>query len=199
MSGFTLLEVMVAISLLGILLMLVSGSLLATNRTVQGTERYAGRLDEVRAAQRFLRQALQETRPIALPEKRIPQHLFEGDPQRVRFFAPVPSGVGGKLKIHQLESFKTETGDLQLRITFFELDGVQPWGSSQVLMGKLRKVHFSYRGLDEKNFSTGWLAQWPWPERLPQFIRVELDADGPVQWPLMSVAVRTNQQLEAAL
>lgn len=198
MSGFTLLEVMVAISLLGILLMLVSGSLLATNRTVQGTERYAMRLDEVRAAQRFLRQALQETRPITLPEKRIPQHLFEGDPQRVRFFAPVPLGVGGKLKIHQLESFKTEAGELELRIAFFESDGERPWGNSQILMGKLRRVDFSYRGLDEQRLSTGWLAKWPWPERLPQFIRVELDADGPVQWPLISVAVRTSQQLGAA-
>ncbi|MFL7963369.1 prepilin-type N-terminal cleavage/methylation domain-containing protein [Pseudomonas kielensis] len=198
MSGFTLLEVMVAISLLGILLMLVSGSLLAIHRTVQGTERYAVRLDEVRAAQRFLRQALQETRPIVLPGKGVQQHLFEGDPQKIRFFAPVPLGVGGKLKIHQLESFKTDAGELQLRITFFEPDGERSWGNSQILMGKLRRLDFSYRGLDEQYLSTGWLAKWPWPERLPQFIRVELDADGPVKWPLISVAVRTSQQLGAA-
>ncbi|NHN68213.1 MULTISPECIES: prepilin-type N-terminal cleavage/methylation domain-containing protein [Pseudomonas] len=199
MSGFTLLEVMVSISLLGIMLVLVSSSLLTTNRTIQSTEHYVEKLNEVRSAQRFLRHALQDTRAIFLPEGRVPQRLFEGDAQKIRFIAPVPLGVGGALKIHQVESFTSDAGELQLRVTFFEPNGERSWGNPQILMGKLHRIEFSYRGLDEKHLSTGWLAKWPWPERLPKFIRIEIAVDGPVHWPLMIVAVRSNQELGAAL
>ena len=44
---------------------------------------------------------------------------------------------------------------------------------------------------------TGWLEQWPWPERLPQRVRIQGDAEGPVVWPLMSVVIRTGQQVGA--
>lgn len=197
MDGFTLIEVMVAISLLGMLLILVASSLLSTNRTAQSTERYAQKLEEVRASQRFLRDTLQGVKEIALPEERARKWLFDGRPKYLRFIAPVPLGVGGKLKIHQLELFKTPTGYSELRVSFFELDGVQPWGNPQVLAREVRQIHFSYLGLDEMHLKTGWMSQWPWPERVPQSIRVDLETGGPVRWPSLTAAVRTSQAMGA--
>ncbi|MGY2413093.1 prepilin-type N-terminal cleavage/methylation domain-containing protein [Pseudomonas pergaminensis] len=197
MDGFTLIEVMVAISLLGMLLILVASSLLSTNRTALSTERYAQKLEEVRASQRFLRDTLQGVKEIALPDKRARKWLFDGRPNYLRFIAPVPLGIGGKLKIHQLESIKTSTGGFELRVSFFELDGTQPWGKPQVLLREVRQIRFSYLGLDEMHLKTGWMAQWLWPERVPQSIRVDIETDGPVHWPSLSAAVRTSQALGA--
>lgn len=56
--GFTLLEVLLVISLLGVLLVLVAGALLGANRAVLEAERYTVNLDEVRAAQAFLRSSI---------------------------------------------------------------------------------------------------------------------------------------------
>lgn len=197
MQGFTLLEVIVAISLLGLLLVLVASSFTSANRALRSSAQYAERLDEVRASQRFLHQALQATRPLALTAQGGWERLFEGDEQRMRFFAPLPLGIGGSLKLHQLESVQGSDGLWQLRVKFFELDGERPWGAEQVLMSRLQQVQFSYRGLDEERRLTGWLAQWPWPERLPQRIRIQGEAEGPVVWPLMSVVIRTGQQVGA--
>lgn len=197
MDGFTLIEMMVVISLLGMLLILVASSLLSTNRIALSTERYGQKLEEVRTSQRFLRDTLQGVKEIALPDERARKWLFDGRPQYLRFIAPVPLGVGGKLKIHQLESFKTSTGDFELRVSFFELDGLQPWGKPQVLVSEVRQIHFSYSGLDEMHLNTGWMSQWLWPERVPQAVRIDLETDGLVPWPSLSVAVRTSQAMGA--
>lgn len=196
-QGFTLLEVIVAISLLGLLLVLVASSFATGNRSLRSSAKYAERLDEVRASQRFVRQALQDVRPLALTDAGGWERLFEGDAQRLRFFAPVPLGIGGGLKLHELESVQASDGTWQLNVKFFELDGQRPWGSEQILMSRLQSLHFSYRGLDEERRMTGWLEQWPWPERLPQRVRIQAEADGPVRWPLISVAIRTGQQVGA--
>ncbi|MQT28900.1 prepilin-type N-terminal cleavage/methylation domain-containing protein, partial [Pseudomonas helleri] len=57
-QGFTLLEVLVVLSLLGILLTLIAGAISGANRAMAKAERYSTRLDEVRSTQNFLRGAL---------------------------------------------------------------------------------------------------------------------------------------------
>ena len=54
-QGFTLLEVLVVLSLLSVLLLLVSAALLGANRAVAKAQAYTASLDEMRAAQQFLR------------------------------------------------------------------------------------------------------------------------------------------------
>lgn len=52
-TGFTLLEILVVLSLLGVLLGLVGAALVGANRATAKAERFSTRLDEVRAAQGF--------------------------------------------------------------------------------------------------------------------------------------------------
>ncbi|MCV4286461.1 prepilin-type N-terminal cleavage/methylation domain-containing protein [Pseudomonas capsici] len=188
--GFTLLEVLGSIGLLGLLLLLIAGSFSTANRTVESTSQFADRLDEVRASQRFLRDALQNIKPVALIQEQ--KQLFEGEATYLRFTSPTPIDLGGKLTIHRLELFRTQNGELQLRVVFFERNGA-PWGQPQVLMHQLRQAQFRYRGVDEKRNQTAWLAQWPWPERLPESVQLYVDVDGPVRWPQMTVALRAGQ------
>lgn len=188
--GFTLLELLGAVGLLGLLLVLIAGSFTIANRTVDSTSRFADRLDEVRASQRFLREALQNIVPVTLIDEQ--EQLFEGEAERLKFIAPTPMDLGGKLTIHQLETFKTQNGELLLRVIFLERNGT-PWGTPQVLMHHVRQVKFRYRGLDEKRKRTAWLPRWPWPERLPELIQMRVDADGPLRWPQMTVSLRAGE------
>ncbi len=67
-QGFTLLEIMIVLSLLGVLLTLVGGALLGANRAVLKAQRYTVSLDEMRAAQQFLRTAISEALPLDVTE-----------------------------------------------------------------------------------------------------------------------------------
>ena len=67
--GFTLLEVLVVLSLLGVLLSLIAGAILGANRAMAKAERYSMALDEVRASQNFLRTALGQALPLNLAKQ----------------------------------------------------------------------------------------------------------------------------------
>ena len=69
------------------------------------------------------------------------------------------------------------------------------WLSALLAVGADREAHWAASDVERR--MTGWLAQWPWPERLPQRVRIQGDAEGPVVWPLMSVVIRTGQQVGA--
>lgn len=194
-DGFTLLEALGSIGLLGLLLMLIAGSFSTANKTVDSTSRFSEKIDEVRAGQRFLREALQNIKPVDLNQD---QGQFEGETEHLQFLSPMPIDLGGKLTIHRLESFRTPSGELQLRVVFFERNG-KPWGQPQVLIHKMRQVQFRYRGLDEKRKRTAWLVQWPWPERLPESIQLRADVEGSMRWPLMTVTLRVRQEQGAML
>jgi general secretion pathway protein J len=94
-TGFTLLEILVVLSLLGVLLGLVGTALVAANRAAAKAERFAMRLDEVRAAQGFLRRSISQALPVAQGDATARPERFIGHAQSMSFYAPLPDSVGG--------------------------------------------------------------------------------------------------------
>ncbi|CAM3591435.1 General secretion pathway protein J, putative [Pseudomonas reidholzensis] len=184
-AGFTLLEILVVISLLGLLLGLVGGALLAANRAVVKAEQHSARLDELRATQRFLRQALGQMLPLSAATGNG-EHTttFEGNRDSVVFFAPLPSSVGGGLYRQRL---LWREGRLQVQLARLDGSRLQAWGEPQRLLDGVEGLALSYRGYSPLGKPTGWLDQWPWPERLPQAVRVAVQLGAGQAWPLLQV------------
>lgn len=189
--GFTLLETLMALVLLSLLLILIAGSVSTAKRTVQNASSYAGRLEEIRAAQSFLSILLQFRTAIHLYSSGRNSPLFEGGTDVMRFVAAVPAGLGGQLKINSIRVVP-DASALQLQVSFFNRNDDSAWGEPQVLTSQLRTVRFTYRGLDERGRTTGWLSVWPWPERFPEVVRIEADALGPVRWSTLTIRLPGN-------
>lgn len=190
--GFTLLEVLIALSLLGLLMILIASALTVSNRTLDLSERYSNRLNEVRTAQGFFRSALQQSLPVAfLHDAKNIQWVFEGERDTMRFVAPLPSQLSGGVQLHSFALVDNGKGaaDLQVSFTQIKADGLHTWGTPQTLLQHLSQLRFSYRGLDNSLHTTDWLERWPWPERLPQYVRIELAAQGQIDWPPLVVAI----------
>ncbi|OCR22098.1 general secretion pathway protein GspJ [Pseudomonas syringae] len=190
--GFTLLEMLLALVLLGVLTALVAGALLGANRALLKGERYSQRLDELRATQNFLHKALQGALPLEIQAAGDDRAvIFEGQPQRLRFAAGLDSVLGGGIQLHTFEVVGSGKGNaLQVRFEHLQSAGGGAWGQPQVLLHGVRDVRFSYRGRDTRGVRTGWLQTWPWPARLPEAIRINLNSDGPVAWFPQVVALR---------
>lgn len=190
-----MLEVLIALSLLGLLMVLIASALTLGSRTLELNERYSDRLNEVRTAQRLLRSALQQSLPVTFfQDARKVQWVFEGGPETMRFVAPLPSQLPGGIQLHTFSLVNSDNISQDLEVSFNRIadEGLRPWGTPQRLLQHLTHLRFSYRGLDNNLRATGWLERWPWPERLPQFVKVELSAQGPIDWPPLVVALHLS-------
>lgn len=186
MQGFTLLEVLAALSLLGLMLVLAASSFKSAGLAAERTQRAAARMEQVHAAQRFLRQSLESMRETP---------RFVGNAERIEYLAAVPLGLDGQLRLHSLQWLPDQAGGWTLRVAFFDKNNGQPWSKPQVLAEHMRDAHFTYRGLDDMHRDSGWLTHWPWPQRLPRLVRIQARTQGGMRWPTLSVVVRPNQQV----
>ncbi|HAA38719.1 MAG TPA: general secretion pathway protein GspJ, partial [Pseudomonas sp.] len=151
-QGFTLLEIMIVLSLLGVLLTLVGGALLGANRAVLKAQRYTVSLDEIRAAQQFLRTAISEALPLDVTEDDSQTDgFFAGGPQRMQFVATLPGVLGGGIQRFTLQLVGPESQrDLQVAFARFESPAQVSVPASrsepQVLLKDIEDLQFSYRG-----------------------------------------------------
>jgi general secretion pathway protein J len=188
--GFTLLEVMVVISLLGVLLTLIGAAISGANRAMAKAERYSNRLDEVRSTQNFLRSAIGQALPLAAGkpgESYSP--MFQGDADSLRFYAPLPATVGGGVYRHQVSLVE---GRLQVSLQRLQGETLQPAREPQVLLQQVEALHVSYRGVSPEGKTTEWLDQWPWPGRLPRAVRIDAQLAGAIAWPRQVVRLRLD-------
>lgn len=192
-AGFTLMEVLLATSLLAAALALGFGILRAAGATVTRGEAMAERNERIRAVSQFLRQRIGGAQPIAFGlDAGSGQALrFAGDARSMRFVADVPAYFGrGGPQLHALQV--VDGGEARrLEVGFQLLRAGEALPSSrppELLADALADVEFSYRMLDADGRPGRWQRAWATPQGLPMQVRVRIrDARG--AWPDMVVAL----------
>ncbi len=189
-QGFTLLEILVVLSLLSVLLLLVGGALLGANRAVFKAQRYTVSLDETRAAHQFLRNAISEALPLDITEDDSQvEGFFIGTAERLQFVATLPGVLGGGIQRFTLQRVEQ---DLQVAFSQLESHTNALRDEPQVLLHNVEALQFSYRGVSPLGQPTGWLSVWPWPKRLPAAVRIDASVNGPLPWVTQVIALRLN-------
>jgi general secretion pathway protein J len=197
-TGFTLLEVLAALVLLALLLVGVYAGVRTATHSVQSGTAAIARIDQIRAAQDFVRRELAQS--LAQPIRRNERGedvYFDGSAHEMRYVAPLP-GYLGKLgpQLQRLQLVADGHGgwNLQLSVALLPPDGQPPQalGEPQLLVDHIKGGNFNYRGVDGAGRAVAWADVWPDGRRLPQLARVQLQLEGRYDWPTLDVPLRTN-------
>lgn len=198
-AGFTLVELLIAIALFGLILTgLYSGLRMATRASDAG-EAHATDSDELRAVMGFLRFELGQVYPLVFSDEDDQQVIFEGEPDRLMFVARLPQhrGVEGAYLI----SLVTDQDRLVLRYRLTKPDRAYLFdsgdtGKEVVLVPGVENVGFSYYG--KRGRSARFYSRWDDPERLPKLLRMRIRPKGRgVHWPDLIVPIRAEVQEDA--
>jgi general secretion pathway protein J len=212
-QGFTLIEVMLAITLLALLLAGTFGAIRTTVRGMHSGEDAVDRTSRVRVAQEFLRRQISRILPLAYGEDTTSARLvFEGDGNSMRFVAAMPGYLSkGGPYVQTLELKGGGSAGRQLvfgneMLNGFDLEEGRPQENEPVvLLDGIRDGKFEYRTLDEDGELADWSDEWEDPATTPIMVRIRLTMreDARVTFPdldvplLIDVSARSRGTLRA--
>lgn len=192
--GFTLIEILLATTLLALGLALAFATLRAATATVERGEVIAARSERMRAVDGFLRRRLASATPIAFAIDEDTGRLirFIGEPDRMRFVADLPDYLGrGGPHLHDVAVLDGEAGS-RLAVSFAmtigggtieDRDARPP----ETLVPDLSDARFRYRGLGEDGLLGEWTDTWEQVDMLPLQVSVELASRDGGTWPPLVV------------
>ncbi len=193
--GFTLLEVLLATTLLALIMALAWAGLRAGGQVAQRGSQAIEITNHLRAAQRFIR--LQLRRMLPLPMETDDDNrpvLFIGEPERMKFVADMPGYLGqGGPQAQEIYVGRGRDGRKALYFNFHPLhlldeDADPPVGEPVVLFAGIRRVRFEYRGVDEEGELDEWTDRWEDASLLPVMVAIRVEpADERQHWPDVEV------------
>lgn len=173
--GFTLVELLIAISLTAMMAVVAYGGLHLAGRGWAGTARVVDANDEARVAWSFLRARLAQARPVLGVDDDQLGIEFDGEPGRLRFIAPAPvqqEAFGG------LYAYVLEIAD---GVLWLDYGLYLPGGDERrleeprvLLAGVDGRRGFSYFGALQAGEERRWHDHWDRRDALPERVRLDV-------------------------
>lgn len=220
-AGFTLVELLIALSMISLITLLLFSGLRLGLDTWERVDASVERLAEQRAVYAFLARTLNQMRPETLMLDAEPHAIFAGDAQRLEFVAPLSRHLGPPgLYLLRLSLEPTDQG-ATLVLTHWllhpetlaggaghpawtpladaEVGGLDLLDDSQSagvfgrtpLLDNAEGFAIRYFGVREGDTEPGWFEDWLDQPAPPQLIRLRLDNAG---WPDLEVALVAPRQ-----
>ena len=196
-QGFTLVELLVGLILLGFIMVAVTGGLQIGLIGADRVTARAAKGDVLRGVHAFLRDNLQAARPIrwTLDDGRSVL-AFEGTRDRLSFVSDMPSypKIGGLYKL------TLEHRGQDLLLTRFLTDGRAPGFTldgavAEVIADNVSVLRLAYFGRAGGLGAPDWHDTWANARTLPDLIRVEIGRGSTASnWPTFIFAPRLGEQ-----
>lgn len=206
-AGFTLLETLVGLTLLGVMLILIYASLNIGLRAWDTGEKRVAEASHQRVVQNFLRRELSQLFPVrwrGIPESRI---AFEGARDELKFVTMLTLGAGareGGMMWGHLYVADDETPGAERRRTLFikrspfnlqarDWDGLDA-AKPIALIDGVKSFEIGYYGTENETADPEWTSEWTNPLRMPQLIKITLQVDNGRDVPPLIVSLRLGEE-----
>lgn len=191
--GFTVVEMLVAIAVAGLLVSLVYGAIRVGQRSVSAVDSRVEQSELMRIGWQFIHSAIAHASPAVDPARPQSRTGFEGTSDRLVFVADMPSYVGIEGPARITLGRVARTGADQLRLTRERLDAeATPTDVAQmeqaVLVEKLDRLSIEYFGQLERGVAPSWQSSWDHARKLPNLVRISIRPSDAPAWPLLIAA-----------
>jgi general secretion pathway protein J len=206
--GFTLLEVLIAMSILGIMLVLLFGSFAKFSRSWSAGEEHVHKVEQMAMVQNFFRTRLsaagnETTSPSAgseedadagqqdvqLDEERA---FFQGKEQYLQFVSLLPeSAARGGWYLFKV-GIKPRSASLYVAMTpFLPVEERQPPESEDLeILPDMETLALAYWGKKEEDDKPQWHKEWLNMPVLPELVSINIKLRYQNAWPTLVVAPR---------
>jgi len=193
-AGFTLLEVLIAMTLLGVMMLLIFGTLRVSVRSWESGEKQAAEVSQLLVLHNFLRNHLTRMKPWEDDfSEDEPVFSFQGTEEAIQFVSTLPlhnRGAGGWHKFNIQLTKNHDSRDLIVKLEPFfpALEEEHQPIDDVVLIENVEAIKFSYFGSDELDEEPQWFDEWLEKSYFPKMIQVEIRVKGEKNWPPLVVA-----------
>ena len=200
-AGFTLVELLLAVTLMGLLLALAYGGLRAASRASQSGQEVLADSSRLRVTHQFIRKQVNLMLPLSFVGQsgEIGELVrFEGDADRITYVGPMPGYLArGGPQVQQL-AFVDGPDGLELQFSHAPLIGFEPEAlldrEPVVLLTELQDGGFEFLLEDQEAESLEWISVWEEPALMPRAVRLDVQfaETASVHWPPMVASVRLD-------
>lgn len=190
-AGFTLIELMVSLTLLGLVVAVLAGAVRTGLFGAAVVDERSQAIGDVRLAHGLIRRQLETARPVIWTVDRAQRVAFEGQSEALDFLtviSPEP-GLGGPYAVRLAKN-----GDALVMLLRLWSGEASAFDFSRnvertVLLEDVTAVRFSYFGAIRRDAGPKWQTSWAGRDRLPQAVRVQVDfaGDRRAAWPALTV------------
>lgn len=204
--GFTLIEVLIAMTLLSIMVTLLFASLKICADSWYKGENKIAEVNEVAIVYHFFQQHLAMAKPL-LNDAKTPSDFqtplaFQGKNQSLQFVSAFPASAG-KLGLQLFSIDLRKEGDEQLiKVTitpFFAMqEGIDKNKEEVVLLRHVSDFSVSYFGADDgmdNNMSNAsWHDEWLEKVAQPRLVKITIKREDDLFWPEMLIALKITDK-----
>jgi general secretion pathway protein J len=202
-AGFTLIELVVAMALLGTMMLLLYSGLTFALKGWDAGDANGQRTTDRRIGENFLRRELSELFPMRWKDPMTLKLAFEGEAQRLRFVSSRPAGLSqGGLSLVGLEvepDASSRARHLVMRRAMPDDEArdfapLERTEQRSILIADIDSVVFSYFGSETDFADPRWMDAWTFVGRVPMMVRLRMKSSDGTVLPEMVVHIILGEE-----
>jgi general secretion pathway protein J len=193
--GFTLLELLVVMALLSVVMLALAASVRSIAQTDEKVAQRFLRIDDLRVSASFIRSTLgriSTRKVLGSQQAGASSMFFFAEPNAITWVGVMPArfGVGGRYFFRLAVELSSDTPALVIRfLPWMDGPGFPEWSQSEARVLVKGVTAFSIRYEDALAMPITWLSTWPFPDRLPERVALNITNQNDV-WPLLLISLR---------
>ena len=196
-KGFTLIEVLIAMTLLSIMVVLLFSSLKICADSWEKGESKISDVNEVAVVYNFFQRHLSVAEPLwndlSVEQKTF---SFQGKAQSLQFVSSFPASAGRSgLQLFSIQKQEEDNEQIiNVIITpFFPVAEGEEWHKEEVtLIRRVSDFSLAYFGSEDGTTEGVWQEEWLEKEALPQLVKINIKLENEIYWPEMIVDLKVT-------